>query len=81
MKTTIHLQYFAVLREQAGCTEETVSTEAPDAAALYGEVAARHGFTLHPSQIRVACDNQYQPMNTPLADGMHLTFIPPVAGG
>lgn len=81
MKKKIHLQYFALLREQAGRTEETVETEATDAAALYEELAARHGFTLNSTHIRVACDNTYQPLDTPLTDGMRLTFIPPVAGG
>ncbi len=81
MKKTVHLQYFAILREQAGLGSETVTTEAADAAALYHELAERHGFTLDPSQVRLACDQQYQPMETPLREGIHLTFIPPVAGG
>jgi molybdopterin converting factor small subunit len=29
----------------------------------------------------VAIHNEYQPLETPLAEGMLLTFIPPVAGG
>ena len=78
---TIHLQYFAILREQAGCGRETLTTEASDAVTLYSEVAAKHGFSLSPAQIRLAIDNEYQPMDTPLTDGMLLTFIPPVAGG
>lgn len=81
MKKTIHLQYFAILREQAGCSSETLTTEAPDAATLYRELATKHGFTLDSSQIRVASDHEYQPMDLPLAEGMRLTFIPPVAGG
>ena len=80
-KRQIHLQYFAILREQAQCSNETVVTEAPDAGALYIELAARHGFSLDRTHIRVACDNKYQGMDTPLIDGMRLTFIPPVAGG
>ena len=80
-KKQIHLQYFAILREQAQCSNETVVTEAPDAGALYIELAARHGFSLDRTHIRVACDNKYQGMDTPLIDGMRLTFIPPVAGG
>lgn len=81
MKQTIHVQYFAILREQAGCANETLGTLAPDAEALYREIAARHHFTLDVSQIRVARDSQYQSMKMPLIDGMRLTFIPPVAGG
>jgi molybdopterin converting factor small subunit len=81
VKKTLHVQYFAILREQAGTSRETLTTEAPDAAALYCEVAARHGFSLDVVQIRVAIHNEYQPLETPLAEGMLLTFIPPVAGG
>jgi len=81
MKKSIHVQYFAILREQAGCTRETLETLAPDAEALYQEIAARHQFTLDASQVRVARDSQYQSMKMPLIDGMRLTFIPPVAGG
>lgn len=81
MKKTVHIHYFAILREQAGCSNETVTTDVPDLKALYQEIADKHGFTLEVSQIRVACDNQYQPIETPLSEGMTLTFIPPVAGG
>lgn len=81
MNKTIHLHYFAILREQAGCSGETVITEASDAESLYVEMAQKHSFTLDISQVRVACMNQYCPTNTPLTDGMHLTFLPPVSGG
>lgn len=81
MKKTIHLQYFAILREEADRATETLITEAPDAEALYRELTARHRFTLDTSQIRVACDGQYRSMDTALTDQMRLTFIPPVAGG
>jgi len=81
MTKTIHLQYFAILREQAGRANESLITEASDAEALYRELAAKYSFTLDTSQIRVACDGQYRSMDTALTDQMRLTFIPPVAGG
>ncbi len=81
MKKTIHLQYFAILREQAGCSNETVETEAADAGALYSELAERHGFTLDRLQIQMASGDVYRDQDLELEDGMRLTFIPPVAGG
>ena len=38
---TITLQYFAVLREQAGCSEERVTTAAATPAELYAEAQAK----------------------------------------
>ncbi|ATC64180.1 molybdopterin synthase sulfur carrier subunit [Nibricoccus aquaticus] len=78
---TVHLQYFALLREQRGLTSETLATSAATAAGLYAELRARHAFTLPSERLRVAIDNEFAPWSTPLADGAHIVFIPPVAGG
>jgi molybdopterin-guanine dinucleotide biosynthesis protein A len=43
---TLRVQYFALLRDQAGRAEESLSTTATTASELYAELAARHGFTL-----------------------------------
>ena len=43
---TVQVQYFAILREQRGVTEEKLSTGAGTAEALYEELRARHRFTL-----------------------------------
>ena len=79
--TSVHLHYFAVLREQRGLASEVLSTPAADAAALYAELRARHGFTLPVDRVRVAIDGEFAPWNTPLREGAELVFIPPVAGG
>jgi molybdopterin synthase sulfur carrier subunit len=79
--TTVRLQYFALLREQRGLAHETLATAAPTAAALYDELRARHGFTLPGDRLRVAVNGEFAPWDTPLAAGMELVFIPPVAGG
>jgi len=36
---TVHIQYFAILREQRGVARETLSTSATTTAALYDECA------------------------------------------
>ncbi len=77
----IHVQYYAVLREQAGRSEETVETAAATPAALYDELRARHPFHLARAQLRVAVDGEFAAWDAPLADGARVVFIPPVAGG
>ncbi len=77
----IRLQYYAILREQAGRQAESVDTEAATPAALYAELAARHGFRLPSSQLRVAVNAAFADWESALRDGDEVVFIPPVAGG
>lgn len=83
MKKAIQLRilYFAALREQAGCAEESVSTTAGTPSELYTEQAARHGFTLPLKNVRAAVNGTYAPTDKPVMDGDTIAFIPPVAGG
>ena len=78
---TVRVQYFALLREQRGLSQETLSTTATDAAALYVELRARHGFTLPPERLRAAVNGEFAAWPAPLKDGDEVVFIPPVAGG
>jgi len=78
---SLQVQYFAILREQRGTTEERITTTAPTAEALYGELRARHGFTLPVERIRAAVNDDFVAPGTPLHDGDRVVFIPPVAGG
>jgi molybdopterin converting factor small subunit len=77
----IRLQYYALLREQAGRQSETVETDAATPALLYAELARRHGFRLPASQLRVAVNAAFSGWDQALADGDEVVFIPPVAGG
>ncbi|MGI9246013.1 MAG: MoaD/ThiS family protein [Steroidobacteraceae bacterium] len=77
----IHIQYFAVLREQAGCSEQTLETDAATPADLYEQVRATHGFSLPRALLRVAVNDEFRDWTTPLAAGDRVVFIPPVAGG
>jgi molybdopterin converting factor subunit 1 len=78
---TVSVRYFAILREQRGLDDETVTTSAPTASELYDELRARHGFTLARDRLRVAINDDFKPWTTPLQEGDTLVFIPPVAGG
>lgn len=77
----IRVQYFALLREQAGRGEEALETRARTPRALYDELRARHPFTLPPELLRVAVNAEFGDWSQPLADGDAVVFIPPVAGG
>lgn len=78
---TLRVQYFAVLREQAGRTDETIDTSAATPADLYEELRARHPFQLSPGQLKVAINAEFSDWRTPLRHGDAVVFIPPVAGG
>ncbi len=77
----IQVQYYALLREQAGRSAETLSTAARTPRELYAELAARHAFTLPADMLRVAVNAEFSEWTQPLAPGDAVVFIPPVAGG
>lgn len=77
----VSVQYYALLREQAGRGEETVSTAAATPRELYEELRARHPFSLPPEMLRVAVNAEFADWGRPLAEGDSVVFVPPVAGG
>jgi len=79
MNITIH--YYALMREQAGKSTETIETEVANSRALYQHLCARYPFTLDLSQLRVAINGAFADVDTPLSEGAEVVFIPPVAGG
>jgi molybdopterin converting factor subunit 1 len=78
---TLRVQYFAILREQAGRSEETLDTTAATPAELYDELRRRHPFQLTAAQLKVALNSEFSDWQTPLRHGDTVVFIPPVAGG
>jgi molybdopterin converting factor subunit 1 len=77
----LKVQYFALMREQAGRSEELLESAAATPAELYAELKARYGFTLPPEQLRVAVNSEFSAWTRPLASDDAVVFIPPVAGG
>jgi molybdenum cofactor guanylyltransferase len=77
----IRVQYFALLREQAGRSVETLATRARTPRELYTELAARYPFTLPAEMLRVAINAEFGDWAQPLKAGDSVVFIPPVAGG
>jgi molybdenum cofactor guanylyltransferase len=77
----LKIQYYALMREQAGRSEETLETSAATPADLYAELAARYGFTLSRAQLKVAVNSEFSDWSRKLAANDAVVFIPPVAGG
>ena len=77
----VKVQYYAVLREQAGRSDETVTTAAATPGELYAELQARHGLRIARSVLRVAVNDEFCDWSRALEPGDRVVFIPPVAGG
>lgn len=76
----LQLRYFASLRDAAGIDAESVE-HAGDAAALYAECAARHGFGMPLARVRLAVNGTFVAWSHVLQDGDEVVFLPPVSGG
>jgi len=77
----IHVHYYALLREEAGRSEEALATSATTPRELFEELKSRHPFSLPSALLRVAVNDEFGDWSQQLADGDRVVFIPPVAGG
>lgn len=78
---SLRIQYFALLRDQAGRSQEQLTSQARTAADLFAELTRRYPFTLAMEQLRVAINAEFADWTQELRDGDEVVFIPPVAGG
>jgi molybdopterin converting factor subunit 1 len=82
MHATIAVRYFALLRDLAGKSDERITIEPGERAALvYVRLAEKYSFPLGLSDVRVAVNADFTTTDHPLSDGDRLVFIPPVSGG
>ena len=77
----IQVRYYALLREERGLKEETVTTSANSVKELYESLRKKHGFRLDTEFLKVAINEEFMEWNTPLKTGDSVVFVPPVAGG
>lgn len=77
----VQIQYFAILREQRGTSQEQLQTAATTPGALYEELRAKYPFTLPANRIRAAVNDAFVSSDARLREGDRVVFIPPVAGG
>ncbi len=79
--TSLTVEYYAQLREQAGQGQQAIDSDANSLASLYAQLRQQHGFRLDTTQLRVAVDAEFADWQQPLTEGSVVVFIPPVAGG
>ena len=77
----IQIQYFAMLAEKRGLTDEWMTVKTHDLAALYDALASQHGFPPRHASIRPAVNDAFRTWNYPLQEGDRVVFVPPVSGG
>lgn len=82
---TVHVKYFASIREALGLGQEEVSTVAPTLDALRAELIARGGAyteALDSSRaVRMALNQALSEGSAALPPGAEVAFFPPVTGG
>lgn len=79
--TPIHVQYYALLREERGLSTEEILTSAASLRQLYEELRQRHGFTLPVERMQVAVNDAFASWDAAPQANDRVVFIPPVAGG
>ena len=78
---TLSIEYFALLKDQRGCSSETLETNAATPRDLYTQLAEQHAFSLPPESLKVAINEEFADWSHSLSEGDTVVFIPPVAGG
>ncbi len=85
---SITIRYFASVREQLGCGQESVALSGITARTV-GELhhwllgrSSKHASALAlDTGLRMACDQVLCTADQPLQDGCEVAFFPPVTGG
>ena len=82
---TVHLRYFASIREAIGTGSEPFVTDAADVGALRDALIARGGpyatSLARGRAVRMAVNQTLCDESALLADGAEIAFFPPVTGG
>ena len=82
---TVHLKYFASIREALGTGGESLDTPATTLAALRDELIARGDAYAEAlargKSVRMALNQTLSDESQALPDGAEVAFFPPVTGG
>ncbi len=84
MKTgmkTITVRYFAMVRESAGVSAETLTTDVATAGDVFEATRDRHGSSEPLAHCKVAINDQMASWDSAVSDGDTVLLFPPVAGG
>jgi sulfur-carrier protein len=77
----VHLTYYAILRERRGLDRETIDVSDGSLRALYQGLRQAYDFPYDEKHIRPAINDAFCPWERTIADGDHVVFVSPVAGG
>ncbi|MBP9853294.1 MAG: MoaD/ThiS family protein [Candidatus Omnitrophica bacterium] len=78
---TVHIKYYALLKEESGLNSETLQTDCITVQDLYVFLRKKYAFKLSTDILRVSVNSQYVHWQTHIKENDEIVFIPPVAGG
>ncbi len=76
----IKINYFASLREEVGCSHNSLESDAMSLSTKEVWTLAT-GLKDFPNKILVAVNQEYVDLNASVVDGDEVAFFPPVTGG
>jgi molybdopterin synthase sulfur carrier subunit len=77
----ITVRYFAMFREHAGLSEETIELKVVTAMDVFEQTRSRHGSNEPMGHCKVAINDQMADWESNVNDGDTVLLFPPVAGG
>ena len=77
----ITVRYFAMFREHAGVSEETLELEAASARDVFEATRDRHGSEEPLGHCKIAINDRMTDWDAAVEDGDTVLLFPPVAGG
>lgn len=78
---TVTVGYFALFRENAGISEETLSLDVATTRDIFNATYDRHGSSEPLGHCKVAVNDEMADWDTVVNDGDTVLLFPPVAGG
>ena len=78
---TLHIRYFALFREQAGTSEETLTLAANTTLDVFEATRERHRSPEPHGHCKVAVNDEMADWDTQVNEGDTVLLFPPVAGG
>ncbi len=77
----VNVQYFAMLKESVGKSEELVEINPMPILDFYDHLNAKYQFKLNEKDIRFAVNDHFVDSDYLLKENDDIVFIPPVGGG